>query len=553
MPLPLTEAQTRKATRWLMTQFGPDLQRAADGTPFGVELLCAIACKETGSMWLPFVERGMPAGDILGRAIGDASGDFPNTSRTAFPTDTAAFRAAFGDAFTDMLIAEANGSRALRRMGPKTWVYKGYGLFQYDLQHVHADEAFFRERQWYRLDACLARVMRELERKFRRTNELWAAVKAYKGSGARADEYRDHVRVLTGWAQNEIASMPQMAASSRDRGRGATTRSIMARAKAKKAKSAKKAKARTAKAGTSAAKTIRGMSLHIGLNSVDPRHYAGWSGDLMACEFDAEDMAALATAQGMKPTVLLTRKATRANVLNAVRAAAKALRGGDLFFVSYSGHGGQIHDSSGDEPDAKDETWCLFDSELIDDEVFNELAAFREGVRIIVLSDSCHSGSVVRARVPEAIAGLGRSKMMPPSVAMRTYTQNQRFYDKLQARVKKVAEQAQRDRSVDPDAALAQLHAGANGRVTAIAGTVKASVILISGCQDNQTSLDGDHNGAFTEQLLRVWDDGRFDPEHGDYVKFHGTIKAGMPATQTPNLFTLGPSATFARQRPFTI
>ena len=322
-------------------------------------------------------------------------------------------------------------------------------------------------------------------------------------------------------------------------------------AKSKKAKKAKKAKA--ARAGKKTAKTIRGISLHIGLNSVDPRHYAGWSGDLMACEFDAEDMAALATAQGLKPTVLLTRKATRANVLKAVRAAAKTLRDGDLFFVSYSGHGGQIHDSSGDEPDAKDETWCLFDSELIDDEVFNELSAFREGVRVIVLSDSCHSGSVVRARVPETVAGIGRSKMMPPSVAMRTYTQNQRFYDRLQANVKKAADQARQDRSADPDAALAQLHANGTGRLTAIAGTVKASVILISGCQDNQTSLDGDHNGAFTEQLLRVWDDGRFDPEHGDYVKFHGTIKAGMPATQTPNLFTLGPSAAFARQRPFTI
>ena len=33
-------------------------------------------------------------------------------------------------------------------------------------------------------------------------------------------------------------------------------------------------------------------------------------------------------------------------------------------------------------------------------------------------------------------------------------------------------------------------------------------MILISGCQDNQTSMDGDHNGAFTEQLLRVWDQG---------------------------------------------
>ena len=141
--------------------------------------------------------------------------------------------------------------------------------------------------------------------------------------------------------------------------------------------------------------------------------------------------------------------------------------------------------------------------------------------------------------------------MMPPSVAMRTYTQNKAFYDRLQ---KDMADDVgRRSRAADPDAALAQLHATGSARLTGIAGEVKASVILISGCQDNQTSMDGDHNGAFTEQLLRVWADGRFDPKHGTYVNFHATIKAGMPSTQTPNLFTLGPVATFSKQRPFTI
>lgn len=541
MPLPLTEAEARRATRWLMTNFGAELRRATEGSPVDPALLCGIAAKETGSLWLAFADRGVDPSVILGRAIGDASGDVPNTTRSAFPRDTAAFRAAFGDAFADMLIAEANASRALRNLGPRDWVYKGYGIFQYDLQHVDEDEAFFRERQWYRFDACLERVMRELRRKIERTGELWAAVKAYNGSGPRAEEYRDHVRVLTGWAQDEIAALPQLTGAGRSRGGGITTRSIMAKAKANK----KKAKA--------AAGKTRAQSLHIGLNSVDPKHYAGWSGDLMACEFDAEDMAAIAAAQGMKPTVLLTKKATRANVVKAVRAAAKALKPGDYFFISYSGHGGQIHDSSGDEPDAKDETWCLYDSEFIDDEVFNELSAFEDGVRIFVLSDSCHSGSVVRARVPETIAGAGRSKMMPPSVAMRTYTQNQKFYDKIQADLKKAADRARKSGTVDPDAALAQLHASGDGKLTAIAGAVKASVILISGCQDNQTSLDGDHNGAFTEQLLRVWDDGRFNDSRGDYVKFHATIKAAMPATQTPNFFTLGATATFARQKPFKV
>ena len=433
-------------------------------------------------------------------------------------------------------------------------VDKGYGIFRYDLQHVRSDPVFFMDKQWYALDECLRRVIGELQRKFQLKGELWAALKAYNGSGPRADAFRDDVKVLTGWAKEELASLAPPVERQRPKPaltrRGITMRDSMANRRSAKSRGRKSA-GRKATRPASKPRGFRGLSVHVGLNSVDPKHYAGWSGDLVACEFDANDMAALARAQNIKPTVLLTRRATRANVLKAVRAAAKTLGEGDLLFISYSGHGGQMPDVSGDEPDKKDETWCLYDGELIDDEVFNELANFAEDVRIIVLSDSCHSGSVVRARVPETIAGQGRSKMMPPSVAMRTYTQNKDFYDKLQ---KKVADDASRaSRNVDPDAALAQLHATGSARLTGIAGKVKASVILISGCQDNQTSLDGDQNGAFTEQLLRVWNEGRFDPEHGTYVKFHATIKAGMPSTQTPNFFTLGRVATFSKQRPFSI
>ena len=287
----------------------------------------------------------------------------------------------------------------------------------------------------------------------------------------------------------------------------------------------------------------KAISIHIGLNAVDPRHYTGWSGDLLACEFDAKDMAAIAHAAGMTSTLLLTKEATRKNVLAAVRAASKTLKSGDLLFVTYSGHGGQIDDVSGEEEDNKDETWCLYDSELIDDEVFLELSRIVAGVRVLVLSDSCHSGTVVRARVPEG-SPAGRSKMMPPSVAMRTYLEHQAFYDKLQHDVAEAAGKASVPTS---DSALARV--AVSKRLTAIANGCKASVILISGCQDNQTSLDGDHNGAFTEQLLRVWNRGAFK---GNYAKFHAAIKARMPRTQVPNLFTLGPVGKLLTERPFT-
>ena len=83
------------------------------------------------------------------------------------------------------------------------------------------------------------------------------------------------------------------------------------------------------------------------------------------------------------------------------------------------------------------------------------------------------------------------------------------------------------------------------------ADTVKASGMLISGCQDNQLSLDGAFNGLFTSQVLKVWKDGSFD---GDYHTFHKDILNRMPQTQSPNLFMIGQkNPNFESQKPFTL
>lgn len=293
----------------------------------------------------------------------------------------------------------------------------------------------------------------------------------------------------------------------------------------------------------------RAMSLNIGLNLVDPKHYGGWSGPLAACELDANDMAAIAKAKGMAVTKLLTKSATRKAVLAGLRGAAAKLAKGDMFLLTYSGHGGQIADTSGDEPDKQDETWCLYDSQLIDDELYFELGKFAPGVRILVLSDSCHSGTVTRARPVPPPPGM-RSKLMPAEVGLRVYEQHQAFYDGLQADVAKaVAATAAKSGITDPDAILSTLSVQ-SGRIGAITKKFRAAAILISGCQDNQVSLDGDHNGAFTGRLREVWNNSRFT---GNYAQFHATITAGMPASQTPNLFLLGEPAAFVAQSPFTV
>mgnify|MGYP006201189815 FL=1 len=102
-------------------------------------------------------------------------------------------------------------------------------------------------------------------------------------------------------------------------------------------------------------------------------------------------------------------------------------------------------------------------------------------------------------------------------------------------------------RVTDPDTALANVTV--SNRLTGIVKEFKPALILISGCQDNQFSMDGDHNGAFTEQLLRVWNNGAFT---GSYARMHALVRAGLPPTQSPNLFSLGPAAGFLKQTPFT-
>ena len=126
----------------------------------------------------------------------------------------------------------------------------------------------------------------------------------------------------------------------------------------------------------------RGISLHIGLNRVDPAHYDGWDGALTACEFDARDMKAIAESSGFETRTLMTAEATADAVLTAISEAADELTEGDLFFCSYSGHGGQVPDRNFEnEPDRSDETWVAYDREIVDDELYALWGKFAAGVQ----------------------------------------------------------------------------------------------------------------------------------------------------------------------------
>jgi len=211
MDIPISRQQAEKAIQWLKENFAPEMTTGVTGSAFTIDHLCGIACQESAYVWEDWL--GVHSTEtILAACVLDASGDVPGKSRSVFPKNTAAFREAYGPAFTDLLIEEANKMRKLRGMPPKKWVYKGYGIFQYDLQFVKKDQDFFEKKQWYEFDACMSRAVGELrgtwervDKKYRNkpvSEKLRLAIKAYNGSGAAAEEYAENVLFYAQVASN---------------------------------------------------------------------------------------------------------------------------------------------------------------------------------------------------------------------------------------------------------------------------------------------------------------------------------------------------------------
>jgi peptidoglycan hydrolase-like protein with peptidoglycan-binding domain len=367
-----------------------------------------------------------------------------------------------------------------------------------------------------------------------------------------------------------------------------------------------------------------GRSIHIGLNHVDPSCYNGWDGALSGCINDARDMKAIADGLGYQSMMLTDSAATSDNVVAEIGQAASSLGNGDILLLTYSGHGGQVDDVNGDEPDALDETWVLWDRQLIDDELYSLWSQFAPGVRIAMLSDSCHSGTVLRmmATLNDLKEELGRTKDIPteaqrsviesltkaldiengngasrgaspmataPAPAAAPKKSKSRAAGKSTNGGSSTTAVMERDegggtgatsdyaastrdgpgpgatatmteqvRTIPPDVqelvntsraaqiATQQYIAGPSEKAT-----IEASVILISGCQDDQLSADGSGNGLFTEKVKAVWNSGSYA---GDYRSFATDIAAKMPAKQQPRFETTGASnPTFEGEKPFTI
>jgi metacaspase-1 len=155
-------------------------------------------------------------------------------------------------------------------------------------------------------------------------------------------------------------------------------------------------------------------ALCIGINN-----YPGTHMDLAGCVNDAKDWAAELKNRGFTVTTLLDDQATKAAMVTGFKSVIESAASGDLVVITFSGHGTYVPDINGDEVDGLDEALCPYDIQtkqapLLDDEIHTLFAARKSGVRLVLVADSCHSGTVTRAAAPEPEADdVPRPRFMP--------------------------------------------------------------------------------------------------------------------------------------------
>jgi hypothetical protein len=169
-----------------------------------------------------------------------------------------------------------------------------------------------------------------------------------------------------------------------------------------------------------------------------------------------------------------------------------------------------LPDANGDEPDARDEMMCTVDvmqeQYLLDDDLNKIFSTKRPGVRLYVIADCCHSGSVIRYAAPGGTPL--KARFLPPYAFARGNVRLERAIDRA-----------------------------ANAPAPAKHGY---PALLFSGCQDSEFSYDASFsrrpNGVFTRTAIDVLQDaGITSPQ-----AFHDAIRKQLPSQsypQTPQLF----------------
>ena len=274
-------------------------------------------------------------------------------------------------------------------------------------------------------------------------------------------------------------------------------------------------------------------ALCIGIND-----YPGTEMDLNGCVNDANDWAEVLGRRGYAVTRLLDAKATKAAMVEGLQSVIGGAASGDSVVITFSGHGTYVPDADGDELDGLDEALCPHDlttggGPLIDDEIRVLFGKRKGGVRLVLISDSCHSGTVTRLAAAEASEPhLPRPRFLPMGNWMRP--------DQL------------------PRAALAPAATmNAATGISPLAGAMskRAGDLLLAGCKEGPNNfsydawINGRYNGAFTFYALKALETLPPAATYADWMK--AVTPASLPSASYPQSPRIVGSAVARRMRVF--
>jgi hypothetical protein len=124
-------------------------------------------------------------------------------------------------------------------------------------------------------------------------------------------------------------------------------------------------------------------------------------GSCPGCKYDSDRVNNLLRSQFRYKGVLLQSEAAKRDVVvKAINDAVMATPSDGLFIFYYSGHGGQenLNSPNTSEPsgaDDADEYLCLYDTYLLDDELWDIISKCKG--RVFLVFDCCHSQTMFRS------------------------------------------------------------------------------------------------------------------------------------------------------------
>lgn len=278
-------------------------------------------------------------------------------------------------------------------------------------------------------------------------------------------------------------------------------------------------------------------SVHVGIDVVEPRVFGELLPRLRSASRDAMAMRSFADSLGCASRLLVNEDATLERVTASLEAAIERMVAGDLLLVSFSGHGSSLQ-GAGDDADGWDESWCLFDGILIDDEFHDLLAAAPAGADVVVVTDACFASGIVDAPrgaavfdPPESLTAAAVTAGVASDVTKFTPRAPLGSDEELLALFR-------RQERVRPRPRL-----GAGGRAFA------ANLIALSAADERELAFEDDRGGLFTSSLLEAIGEAAGGDEI-DYAELMRRTAAIMRRRgQRPTLGALGPGSSAAALR----